>query len=1051
MKLYEAAVKKPVGVLICLITLFVMGLISAYKLPNEFLPRIELPFIGVYIPYRNSHPEFTERNIVKPVEEVMATLGGVKSIFSNAGEDDCFIGVEFDWGREVNVLRMEVKEKIDQIRNDLPNDIEHMQIFTFDTNDIPILEGRISAMGRDLSGSYDLIERSVLNPIKRIEGVGAVNIDGVEPKEVAIYLNLDKLKAHRVDVDGLFRQLQGSNMNASAGEITADGLRYSIRSVGSFNSFDQIENLVVNAEGLKLKDIATIYFGEPTVTYGRFLNGEKAVAFWIQKASNANTVEVARRVAAAMEKMNHDPALEGLNVLLFFDQSEEILHGLRTTRQAGIIGSIFAIMVLFFFLRRMTTTLIVAIAIPFSVICTLAFLYFTGRTLNMLTMMGLMLGIGMLVDNAIVVLESIFRHQSRGVESRKAAVIGAREVATAVTAATLTSVIVFAPIVFGSTSDELFVWLSSVGVTISVAILFSLLISLTLIPFLTSRFLKPKTTKPSVLLEKTLKKYVTTLRWTTIRHPKLTLFVFVPLILAITIGGGVVFKIFEPDIESEILIKRIYMRYEFSDNLDYKNTREYVKYVEKALYDHEDELELETVYSYYQDNHAGTTVYFRDKYLDKKKLKEKRKKLREIVPEMAGVKISLGDDEGQSSGGATTIAVNLFGEDKQALDVLAEEVKRRFQYLDDFDDVKTSVEMGREQIQIKLDRELASRYSLTADGITGIMNLTFRGVLLNRFQTPEREVPMFISLDPSDRVGIYNLENLLVGMQEDREITLGSVAEFQETRGPSRIQRRNQVTTVSVQGLYDGEEQDEVMRQITAIMDSIEYPIGYYWSYSSRIQERQQQKSQMGANALLAVVCVYMLMAALFESLLHPLVIMMCLPLAAVGVVLIMVATQTKMGLMAMIGIVVLIGVVVNNGIVLIDHINNYRKKGLSINDAVIEGGRERFRPIVMTAATTVLGLLPMAIGDAHVGQAKYYPLARAVMGGLISSTFLTLLVLPTFYVFGENVKNHFARIWIASRPVPRVALAGAGRPPRRFSPGRLFRRSSPGKPGPGV
>ena len=1028
MKLYEYAVKRPVVVLLFLITLFVMGIVSAYKLPIEFFPRIELPFIGVYVPYRDSHPEYIERNIVKPIEEVMATLGGVNEIFSNAGEDDAFIGIEFNWGREVNVLRMEVKEKIDQIRGELPDDIEHMQIFTFDTNDIPILEGRISSKGHDLSGSYDLIERTIINPLKRIEGVGTVNIDGVEPKEVSIYLSLDKVKAHRIDVGRLFEQLQGANMSASAGEITADGLRYSIRSVGSFRSFEQVENLVVNAEGLKLKDIARIYFGEPLVTYGRYLDGEKAVAFWIQKASNANTVDVARRVHAAMDKMNKDPALEGINVLLFFDQSEEILHGLHSTRQAGIIGGLFAIMILYFFLRRWTTTLIVAIAIPFSVVCTLAFLYFSGRTLNMLTMMGLMLGIGMLVDNAIVVLESIFRHQSKGEESWSASIVGTREVATAVVAATLTSVIVFAPIVFGSATDALFVWLSSVGITISVAILFSLLISLTLIPFLTSRILKPKKTKPSALLSRMLERYVNMLRWTTIRHPKLTLFVFVPLMVAITIGAGVVFKIFEVDEESEILIKRIYMSYDFTDNLGYKQTNEYVKIVEKALYEHEEELDLKTVYSFYQDNHAATTVYFNDRYLSKKLLKEKRKLLREVIPEMAGVKIRMGDDSDQSSGGASAIAVNIFGEDKQALNELAEEVKRRFGYLDNFDDVKTSVESGREQIQITLDRELASRYSLTSESIASIMNLTFRGVQLNRFQTEDREVPMIISLDPSDKVGIYNLQNLLVGMQDDREITLGSVADFVETRGASNIWRQNQMTTVSVQGMYEGEDNSEMMEQITAIMNSIEYPLGYYWSYSSRIREREQQQSQMGTNALLAIVCVYMLMAALFESLLHPLVIMLCLPLAAVGVVLIMVCTGTKMGIMAMIGIVILIGVVVNNGIVLIDHINNFRRKGLSIQDAVIEGGRERFRPIVMTAATTVLGLFPLAVGNAHIGNGQYYPLARAVMGGLISSTFLTLLVLPTFYVLGESVRNYLARVWIAARrrPAPTVTSASS-------------------------
>ena len=318
MKLYELAVKKPVIIMIGLITLFSMGAISAYKLPIEFLPRVEFPFIGVFIPYDNSHPDYIERNIVKPIEEVMATLGDVRSIFANSMEDGAFVGVEFAWGREVSVLRMEVKEKLDQIRGDLPNDIEHINIFTFDTNDIPILEGRISAAGRDLSGSYDLIEAAIINPLKRLEGVGTVNIDGVEPKEIAIYLRIDKIKAHRVDVNALFAQLQSANMSASGGEITANGLRYAVRSLGNFTDYTDIENLAVNADGLKLKDVAYIHYGEPNVPYGRHLDGEKAIAFWIQKASNANTVDVARRVNAAMEKMNSDPALEGINVLLLF-------------------------------------------------------------------------------------------------------------------------------------------------------------------------------------------------------------------------------------------------------------------------------------------------------------------------------------------------------------------------------------------------------------------------------------------------------------------------------------------------------------------------------------------------------------------------------------------------------------------------------------------------------------------------------------------------------------------------------------------------------------
>jgi HAE1 family hydrophobic/amphiphilic exporter-1 len=270
---------------------------------------------------------------------------------------------------------------------------------------------------------------------------------------------------------------------------------------------------------------------------------------------------------------------------------------------------------------------------------------------------------------------------------------------------------------------------------------------------------------------------------------------------------------------------------------------------------------------------------------------------------------------------------------------------------------------------------------------------------------------MSISLDPVDRVGIHNLNNLIVGMTDDKEVTLGAVAEFEQTRGAQEIRRQDQKTMVSVRGMYEGEDFDDLREEVSAVMNSIQYPLGYHWQYSRRIQERDQQKSEMGINAILAVVCVYMLMAALFESFLHPMVIMMCLPLAFIGVVWMLLLTGTSFGIMAMIGAVILIGVVVNNGIVLIDHVNNFRKRGLSMEEAIIEGGRERFRPIVMTAATTILGLMPMAVGNAHLGDAQYFPLARAVMGGLLSATFLTLLVLPTYYVVAERLKNWWARV----------------------------------------
>ncbi len=1034
MKLHELSVKKPVLVMIGLVTLVAMGGIASFKLPIEFLPHVEFPFIGVFIPYPNSHPDYIERHIVKPVEEVFATLGNVRRIQSETQPDGAFVGVEFQWGRDVGVLRMEVKEKLDQIKSELPADIEHMQIFTFDTNDIPILEGRISAHGRDLSGSYDLIERSIINPLKRIDGVGNVFIHGVEPREISIYLSLDKIKAHRVDVGNVFRLLQSANATVSGGEITARGKRYTIRALGSFNQLDDIENLVVSPEGLRLKDIAEVYYGEPVVTFGRRLNGEPAVAFWIQKASNANTVEVARRVNAALKKMKTDPALKGIDVLLFFDQSKEILNGVNGLRDAGLQGGLLAIGILYFFLRRMSTTLVIAIAIPFSLVCTLAFLYFTGYTLNMLTMMGLMLGVGMLVDNAIVVLESIYQHQLKREDPTHAAITGADSVAVAVTASTLTSVIVFAPIVFGSKNDELFVWLSSVGVTISVAILFSLLVSLTLIPFLASRSKKPKEIKQFRVLEILEERYVDALRWATFKHRNWT-FAIVAGSLVVTAAAVKVIGLKGPQNDDALLIERIEMDYEFSQNVDYHEADAYVRRVESILEAKRDSLGIETIYSYYADNDGFTTVYFKEKSLSKELLKTKRKALRAAIPDIAGMKLRFGDESGENSGGAQLMQVNLFGEDKLVLEDLANEVKRRFGYLKDLTDVKTSVEMGREEINIALDSDLVARQQMTANDVATVMGLTFRGFELDRFRGEDREVPMSISLDPKDQVGIYNLRNLMVGMNGEREVTLGSVANFVEKRGPTQIERDNQRTIVSVQGLYEGERFDDLMDDVRGIMNSMTLPPSYAWSFSRRIQEKNEQAQQMLINALLAILCVYLMMAALFESYLHPLVIMICLPLAAVGVVWMLMLTGTSFGLMAMIGTVILIGVVVNNGIVLIDHVNHLRKEGMPMEEAIIAGGRERLRPILMTALTTILGLIPMAVGGSHIGDAQYYPLARAVMGGLVSSTFLTLLVLPAYYIAGENAKAWWLGVLARSRPShaagpsPRTGEAPTRRP----------------------
>ncbi|MBM4118457.1 efflux RND transporter permease subunit [bacterium] len=464
MAISDYSLRRPVTILVALAAVLVLGAVSITRLKLDFLPKVDWPFVGVQLPYPNAVPAQVEREIARPVEEVLATLGDVRSLRSYSDRDGAFVGVEFDFGRDIDVLRLEVKERLEQVRPLLPADLEDYFIFTFNTTDIPVMEGRISAPGRDLAGSYELLERRIIAPLQRIEGVGRVVVDGVSPKDVTIYLLLDRIVAHGVDVGRLFATLNASNLDLSLGRVQDGRQRVSVRSLGQFRSVEEIRQLPIGP-GIRLADVAEVVYAEPAPNYYRHIDGEPAIAFEIRKASGANIVEVSRRVHAEIERFKRDPTLAGIDVMVWFDQGENIQGSLKDLLMSGLVGSLLAVGILLVFLRRLLTTLIAAIAIPVSVIATCAFLFLTHRSLNILTMMGLMLAVGMLVDNGIVVLEAIYRRHEKGEAQRAAAAAGTREVAMAVIASTATSVIVFAPIVL-TKNTEITLWLSEVGVSL---------------------------------------------------------------------------------------------------------------------------------------------------------------------------------------------------------------------------------------------------------------------------------------------------------------------------------------------------------------------------------------------------------------------------------------------------------------------------------------------------------------------------------------------------------------------------------------------------------
>lgn len=1013
MSLPSLAVRRPVTTLMLLVSILVLGGVAAQRLKLAFLPDVDAPFIGIQIPYPSSNPTQVEKEIVKPVEEALATLSGIKKLRSSAGADGAEFQMEFDWGQDLDVVRMQVGEKVDQLRPTLPAGVGQILIFTFSTSSIPVVEARIAAEGVDLSRNYDLLETRIVNRIRRIPGVARVDLNGVAPREIWIDLAIDKIEAHRVNLPDLIRRLQGASANLVLGQVDQGGLRYTARALGAFKSVEEIGELPVNDRGLRLKDIAEIRYEEPPIAFGRHLDRQSAIALNVYKESTANTVEVAQAVMQVIrEDINADPLLKGVKLFTWEDQAEQITSGIDGLKSSGLVGSLLAILVLYYFLRRLDSTLIVSLSIPFSVIAACGVMHFLGMTLNILSMMGLMLGVGMLVDNAIVVLESVDRRQRTERDAKKAAQEGAGAVALAVTASTATTLIVFLPLIVGG-DNEMTVFLREVGIAIALAMTASLFSSLTLIPLMSAHFLKVKEPKPVPAITWLEERYVRALAWTLRRR--------VAAFFIVLAGLGLGFVPFAADlVETGMLAgqaeNRLRLEYEFND-FSYKSASEkVVSRIEDALYANAGKLGIEGVYSYFGENEASTVITPAASLTETKK-KEMRQAVRDVLPVIPGVRVYFSDDA-EAGGGSTYFAVKLFGTDSAELQRLSGEVERRLETVTDVEDVTTPGRRARREIQVTIDRARATRVGLTAQDISEIFGFTLGGMRLRRFDAGTHEVETWLSLRPEDRTNLEDLRRLQVANADGLPVTLGDVATFQMVRREQEIERENRKVRVAVRAVYEGEDWDKAKEKIAGLMDTLELPPGTSWSWDDRVLEQDDQGKQMGINLLLALALVYLVMASLFESLAQPFSILFSIPFALPGAIWLLALTNTPFNLMAQIGLLILFGIVVNNGIVLLDHMNQLRKAGMPRDEAILQAGRDRLRAVLMTAATTILGLLPLAFGGATVGGELYYfPLARTVMGGLISSTFLTLLVLPYVNLGVEGAAEWMKRVWRASGP----------------------------------
>jgi HAE1 family hydrophobic/amphiphilic exporter-1 len=1001
MKHTEVALHRPVTTVVVFVALALVGIIASRLLPLEKFPDIEFPGIFIQVPYPGSTPEEVERLITRPIEEALATLSGVEQMFSSSSEGDSQIFLQFGWDQSMGAKGIEARAKVDGIRHLLPDDVRRIFVFTGSLGDQPVLQLRISS-DRDLSDSYDLLDRLLKRRLERIDGVSRVDLHGVDPREVRILMKPDLLAAHGVDIAAVRDLLLRSNFAVSAGKITAGDQRFSVRPSGEFTSVEEIRDLTINPSGLRLRDIADVELRTPDRNYGRHLDRDYAIGIAINKATGSNLVDVTDRVMAEVEKIGKLPQMQGINIFSLDNQGDSVRESLSDLLAAGAFGGLLAIIVLYLFLRQVTTTLIVTASVPFSLMITLGALYFAGLTLNILSMMGLMLAVGMLVDNAVVITESIFRHRTEKPGKPFTSTIeGVNEVGLAVIAGTATTIIVFAPIIFGAQID-ITIFLTHVAITIIVALLASLLIAQTLVPMLAARVGVPPRPKSGAWISRLTNRYVRSLEWI-LGHRWWTA---LGILLVCIIGvlpmalGLVKFDMFPQDVG-----RRLFMPYHVEGQHSLDRVEATVDTIEEYLYSRQEEFNIRSIYSFYDQGRAESTILLTDEEDATLSTKEIIERIEKDLPEIA---IGEPSFQFEQQGGGDGFAIQISGDSTEVLNRLSVDVVRALAAVKGLKDVQSDAETGDKEVHVSIDRIRAAAVGLTAASIAQSVSIAMRGENLREFRGDSGEIEVRLAFRDDDKQSVEQLADLPLYTPDGRRITLRSVASFRISTSPDTIRRTDRQTAVILSAnLEEDVTAEDVRPRVKSLMEQLELPPGYGWKEGRGFERQDETADMMVTNILLGVACIFLVMAALFESLLLPFsIILGSIVFSIFGVFLFFAATGTTFSFMAMIGIMILIGVVVNNGIVLVDHVNNLRQEGMPRDEAIVIAGRDRLRPILMTVATTIVSLTPLAMGTTQVGGdgPPYYPMARAIIGGLAFSTIVSLLVVPALYVYFDSL-----------------------------------------------
>lgn len=1017
MKIAQTSVNFPVTTIMVALIVIILGGVALTRLPIDAMPDVTSPTISISTNYAKASPLVVEELITRPIEEAVGAVSGVEEISSRSSEGSSSVQVYFAWGTDLDAASNDIRDRLDRILARLPDDASRPSLRKFDLAAMPVvMMGVVSDL--DPVTLRTLIDNDISYRLERVNGVASVNVWGGLTREVQINIDPQKLTSLGISMDSVISRIRAANVNQPTGNIYRGNYQITVRVPGVFENLDELRETVIAHKGgtsVSLEEIATVEDASSKERSVVRINGEPGIQISVNKQSGTNTVRVAKGVLKEVENINH--SVSQVKVVPLVDQSVYISRSINNVASSVVIGGILAVLILLFFLRNLKSTLVISTAIPISIMATFGLLYFNGFTLNLMTIGALALGVGQLLDNSIVVLENVFRHRELGKEPKEAAILGADEVTSPIIASTLTSIVVFLPMIFMQGMTGLMY--RQLAFVVVFALICSLVTALTLVPMLSSRMLsvsaEPKR-KDSLrcriyhatgrILQGMENIYSRGLAWVLNHRGKTVLIAGAVLAGAVLLSLAIGSELMPVSDEGEI---RVNLDMEAGTRLEVVDAK--MKVLEERLKGIDEIMNVITQAGSGGWASGSNTGSIRLRLVgksersrsDEEVANEIRKRFAGIPGARIRVRTATSNQMSRFMGGGDRLEIQVRGHDLEESFRLAGSIQKSIEEVEGVTDANLSRTAGAPEDLIIIDRTKAAELGLSVQQISSVLETALSGSSAGEFVDEGREYPMLVQIKDADQLPLEQLLDLTVVNSAGQSVVLRNVVRVASSQSSTVIERLNQERMIDISANHSGRNLSAVVRDIQARLDKVPLPLGYSVEIAGDYKQQQESFREMLIGLILAIILIYMVMASQFESVKDPMVVMGSVPFAFIGVALILFLTGTTFNLQSYLGIIMLAGIVVNNSILLVDTTNKLRRnEGMPLREAIETAGRRRLRPILMTAISTVLGLTPLAIGMAEGGETQA-PLARAVIGGLLVSTLVSLLFIPVIYSFFEG------------------------------------------------